>query len=617
MASAESIFKRYLGVETAGGASWHPSSTKIAFVYDAPGFYQIFTTEIDEGRTIWPNRITFENDRCTEVKYLSDGSLIFSMDAGGNENFQIGHVSNRGELKWITTDLDAKHRISHVDDSGFYYLANIEDKARLDIYRHRVPIEGNTPELLIRPKSGVFSLQATSESGSFALIQQAEGNAKQNLFLLNLRTMKLIPLTASINKRDTRWQAIKFLDDTHFLVNTDHKSDFKRLAVLSADAGFHTYDVIERSFQSSCETAVASKGSEYVYFALNEEGYNRVFRGRFKKSSLSEVNEIRLPMRGVINSGDQRSFSKGMSLSPDGNKLAISISTSVESSNVWIVNTQTMNTWKATNSQMMGLSPSDFSSETLLRFDSFDGLSVPYFRYLPKGDMPKNGWPALFIIHGGPEAQIRPEFNPVIQFYLSAGYAVVTPNIRGSTGYGRRYMDLDNIEKRLDSIKDIAQLYHHIKEHDSKIDSSRIVIYGGSYGGFAVLSSITEFPDLWAAAVDIVGISNFVTFLQNTAKWRRTLRESEYGSLETHVEVLKKISPIHKVNRILCPLFIIQGDNDERVPLSESIQIYEMVKAKGIPVEMMRFADEGHGLSKLSNRIKAYSRVVEWLKEIV
>jgi dipeptidyl aminopeptidase/acylaminoacyl peptidase len=143
------------------------------------------------------------------------------------------------------------------------------------------------------------------------------------------------------------------------------------------------------------------------------------------------------------------------------------------------------------------------------------------------------------------------------------------------------------------------------------------VIYGGSYGGFAVLSAMTEHPDLWKAGVDIVGISNFVTFLNNTAAWRRSIREAEYGSLDHDMETLERISPIHKVDNIAAPLFIIQGDNDERVPLSESIQIHEKLKEKGLPVQLFRFADEGHGLAKLENRIQAYNKVISWLKDIV
>lgn len=614
---AQSLLKRYLAAEIAGGPSWHPNNSKIAFVYDAPGYYQVYTTEVDEGRVIWPDRITYEDDRCTEVRYLSDGTIIFSKDQGGNENFQIGHVDRKGNLSWITSDLRAKHRITHVDKNGLYYIANIEDKSRLDIYRHRIPIENNEPDLIIKSTKGIMSIQATSDDGRYALVQKMEGNSKQNLLLLDLHDSSIRALTEPINERDTRWQPIRFFDHSSFLVNTDHRSNFKRLAVLSVDGEFNTYDEIESHFKVMCEATSYSKGSEYLFFAINEEGYNRVFRGYFDKESAQDISEIRLPMRGVIRSGDQRSFSKGMSLSPDGQKLAVSISTSIESSNIWIVDTRTINTWKATNSQMSGLNPSHFSPETLHTFVSFDELTIPYFRYLPKGEKPENGWPAIFIIHGGPESQIRPEFNPVIQFYIGAGYAIITPNIRGSTGYGKRYMDLDNVEKRLDSIKDIEGLYQHIKLNDSNIDANRIVIYGASYGGFAVLSAITEYPDLWAAAVDIVGISNFVTFLENTAKWRREHRESEYGSLEKDRDLLEEISPIRKVDRILCPLMIIQGDNDERVPLSESLQIFEKVREKGLKAELLRFPDEGHGLAKLSNKIQAYSKVIEWLKEIV
>jgi dipeptidyl aminopeptidase/acylaminoacyl peptidase len=204
-----------------------------------------------------------------------------------------------------------------------------------------------------------------------------------------------------------------------------------------------------------------------------------------------------------------------------------------------------------------------------------------------------------------------------VQFFLSEGFAVVAPNIRGSSGYGRKYLDLDNVEKRLDSIHDIEQLALHLRAPKYNIDTGNLVIYGGSYGGFSVLSSLTEYPDLWKAGVDLFGISNFVTFLKNTAPWRRALREAEYGSLERDLEVLERISPINKVDKITVPLFIIQGDRDERVPLSESLQIYESLKSRGIPVKMIRFPDEGHGVVNLKNRITAFTELLKWLRQYV
>lgn len=610
-------FRKYLAVKIAGGASWHPTYDRIVFVHDEPGVNQVYVVDIEEGRALWPERLVFEKDRCTAPRFLSDCSIVYTRDRGGDENFQIGRIDKKGGNSWITKDLTAKHRITYSNELGLFYIANLEDKSRLDVYFHKLPIENNEPELLIRPDVGLMNVQTVSRDSRTAIISLSYGNVNQELLVFDLETREIRSITGNFTSKPNRWESVRFIEDNLLLVMTDYQSDFKRLAYVTLEGEFRVIPQIEENLQAEVEHATYSQDVDFTYYSLNEEGYSRVYRGVFTSVGIEKHTEIRLPLRGVLVSGDQRSFTKGISLSPDGSKLALTISTPTETTNIWIVNTDTLNSWRATNASMSGLSPSRFSNASLDRFQSFDELSVPYFSYLPKNDMPSSGWPTILMIHGGPEAQVRPAFNPVIQFFVSAGYAVITPNIRGSAGYGKTYIDLDNVEKRLDSILDIKHLYLHLKETNKMIDSKRVVIYGGSYGGFAVLSAITEHPDLWKAAVDIVGISNFVTFLQNTAAWRRGLREAEYGSLENDLETLIKISPIHKVDNIQCPLFIIQGDNDERVPLSESIQIYESVHNRGIPVELMRFQDEGHGLAKLENRIKAYSAVRDWLDEIV
>ncbi|MDF1541214.1 MAG: prolyl oligopeptidase family serine peptidase, partial [Candidatus Thorarchaeota archaeon] len=579
-------FRRFLSVEIAGGASWHPIDDRIVFVHDNPGVNQVYSTDIEEGRALWPERLVFEEDRCTSPRYLSDGSIIYTRDRGGDENFQIGRIEKSGKSTWISDDLKAKHRITFSNELGLFYIANREDKSRLDVYLHRMPLEHNEPELLIRPDEGIMTTQAVSPNNKLAIISRLFGNVNQELMLFDLESKELKSITGNLANKPTRWETVRFIEENLLLVMTDHESDFKRLAFVSLNGEFKTIPQIEENCTAEVEHATFSSDDVFTYYSINEEGYSRVFRGIFNSEGIENHGEIRLPLKGVLVSGDQRSFTECLSLSPDGSKLALTISTPTENTNIWIVNTGTLNSWRATYASMSGLPPSRFSDAALDRFHSFDELSVPYFSYLPKGEMPTAGWPAIMMIHGGPEAQMRPTFNPVIQFFVSAGYAVITPNIRGSDGYGKTYIDLDNVEKRLDSILDIKHLYLHLKENNPKIDSDRFVIYGGSYGGFAVLSAITEHPELWKAAVDIVGISDFVTFLQNTAAWRRGLRESEYGSLEHDRDTLIKISPIHKVDNIQCPLFIIQGDNDERVPLSESTQIYESVKNRGIPVEL-------------------------------
>ena len=224
----------------------------------------------------------------------------------------------------------------------------------------------------------------------------------------------------------------------------------------------------------------------------------------------------------------------------------------------------------------------------------------------------RQGLPTVVEVHGGPESQRRPIWSAPIQYLAGRGFAVLAPNVRGSTGYGKAYSHLDDVRLRMDSVRDLAHAVEWLRANGA--DPRRIAVMGGSYGGFMVLSAITTYPDLWAAAVDIVGIANFVTFLENTGVWRRVLREAEYGSLERDRAFLEEISPIHHVERITAPLIVLHGANDPRVPVGEAEQIVETLRQRGRPVEYLRFEDEGHGLIKLPNRIAGYTAIGAFLE---
>ena len=215
----------------------------------------------------------------------------------------------------------------------------------------------------------------------------------------------------------------------------------------------------------------------------------------------------------------------------------------------------------------------------------------------------------IINVHGGPESQARPAFAPVTQYLLNRGYAVFFPNVRGSTGYGKEYTHLDDVRLRMDSVKDLAHAAYWLGERGH----GRIAVMGGSYGGFMVLAALTEYPDLWTAGVDIVGIANLVTFLENTGSYRRSLREPEYGSLQRDREFLESISPIHKAENITAPLMVVHGKNDPRVPVGEAEQIVDRVQKNGGTVEYLLYEDEGHGLAKLKNRLDAYPKIVSFL----
>ena len=241
-----------------------------------------------------------------------------------------------------------------------------------------------------------------------------------------------------------------------------------------------------------------------------------------------------------------------------------------------------------------------------------DGELVPCFVFQnPDADAPELAGSAVLIVHGGPEAQAVLFFNPLAQALASAGHTVLVPNVRGSTGYGKRWYSADDVRLRLDSVADLAALHAWLPSQG--LDQDRAALWGGSYGGYMVLAGLAFQPQLWAAGVDIVGISSLVTFLENTSAYRRALREPEYGSLEHDREFLESASPLSRIDDIRAPLFVIHGANDPRVPLGEAEQLKAALDAKGVECELLVYGDEGHGLVKRTNRLDAFPRATEFL----
>ncbi len=253
------------------------------------------------------------------------------------------------------------------------------------------------------------------------------------------------------------------------------------------------------------------------------------------------------------------------------------------------------------------------ASPELADAESFDGERIPLFVFRPRSDEPK---PAVVVkVHGGPEAQALRMFEPEVQALVAAGYAVVVPNVRGSTGYGKRYAALDDTTRRLDSVRDLQSVHEALGPLG--FDPARAVLWGRSYGGYMTLAGLAFQPELWAAGVDIVGISNFVTFLQNTSDYRRAHRELEYGSLAEDRNFLIEASPLTHVDAIRAPLFVIHGRNDPRVPLGEAQQLVNSLRQRGVRCELRIYDDEGHGLARLANQLDAYPRAIEFLDEAV
>ena len=345
--------------------------------------------------------------------------------------------------------------------------------------------------------------------------------------------------------------------------------------------------------------ALPSPDGDVFAIIRREDGADTLRRYRLTQDGVADPADIPLPAAGTV------AFRTEPVFSPDGGTLGWTFSHHARPAEVF--------TWSAdagvrrrTRSNSAEVLPAPTTCISL-RVPTPDGESIPVYVLEPD--------PAAAVtvvqIHGGPEAATIRAWNPVTAALVAAGFRVILPNVRGSAGYGRRWLSMDDVGLRGNAIADLAAIHAWLPTIGA--DPSRAALWGGSYGGYMVLAGLTFQPQLWAAGVDIVGISSLVTFLQNTSAYRRAYREREYGRLDTDLEVLEKLSPLSRIDELRSALFVIHGANDPRVPLSEAQQIAAAVTAKGVPCELLVYPDEGHGLAKRANRVDAYPRAIAFL----
>ena len=606
MSIAKEDIEKFLNISINGGGTYHPNKDRIAFVSDRSGVYQIYTYDM-ENKNI--NKISSGEDRSTNPIYLPDGKLLYSTDVGGNERFQIMvYDESTNKTFRLTSFLEAKHRFQFATENAVYISANILDNQRFDVFRYNFPLEeGMLEELLLEgePFIPVSPLMVNKDETKL-IVSKTKSNLSNDLIMLDLKDKSSKLLTKCFEKHNSRFYPVEFVEEMMILIRSDHGRDFMSLAVF--DFENDKLDYLEDD-EWDTGKSVLNDDNEII-FTKNVGGSDKLYFGKFENNRLLNIELVKLPSDyGILSSGDFRTWNNSFDYNKDKMKIILTYSAPDKITSLYEIDLNTK--------QCIVLEISDnekefnFGTFVLNKFESFDGLEVPYFMMKPNGDGP---FPTIFVIHGGPEGQSRSGFSNRLQLLYSMGYMIIIPNIRGSNGYGRKYLALDDIELRLDSIKDINELAQHVKMNNDYVDGNKLIIYGGSYGGFAVLSAMVEYPDTFQIGIDIVGISNFVTFLENTADWRRRLREVEYGFLERDREFLESISPSNKIENVKSPILIIQGDNDERVPLSESIQMYEKLKEQNIPTQLLRFEDEGHGVIKRKNVIKQYKIIFEFLK---
>jgi dipeptidyl aminopeptidase/acylaminoacyl peptidase len=589
--------QQLLALPVASPRSFTDDGNHLLLLSTAPGTNQLYRANLRDGGI---EQLTDFAEPVSGGDAIPGTSrILIAVDAGGNERHQLHLLDAQpgAAPEAFAVDPDVIHlaQVVSPDGGAVAYGCNARNGRDFDVIVQ--PIGAAEPRTVAQLGGYCTPLAFSPDGTQLVVSRLSERSGDNDLHLVELATGEIAHLTPHDDQAffgDIVWRP----DSRAFLFVTNTGRDF--CAIARYDLARRSYAVVhEDEWDLSCAGDAAGK---HLAVEVNDDGFSRLELRDPETLELRKV--VPLPGRGVVDP----SF---LTFSSDGRLLAYQFESAREPGDVWVYDTERNATTRLTRAGADELL-ANLAEPELHRFTSFDGESVPVFLYLPE----ERNAPVIVNIHGGPEAQARPDWGAVISDWVSRGFAVAVPNVRGSTGYGKRYEHLDDRENRLDSVRDLVALHDWLAEH-SAVDGSCVALAGGSYGGYMTLAGLAFHPDRWAAGVDIVGMSSLVTFLENTSIWRRAFREREYGSLARDRALLESVSPIGRVDAIRAPLLIIHGANDPRVPLSEAQQLHAALTERGVDSELIVYDDEGHGLQKLKNKVDAYARVAEFLERVL
>ena len=594
---------RYTQFRSASLSSWHPTkremliSTRFA---DTPQVHLVkFPLGSRQQITFFPERVSGATYQPTQGNYF-----VFSKDIGGNEfsqnyryNFETGDVT-------LLTDGKSKNSGGIWSNRGdrLIYTSTRRTGQDTDFYSID-PSNPQSDRLLATVEGGGWGGLSWSPDDRQLLIQEYVSVNESYLWIVDTKSGEKTLITPKNGKEKISYQGGVFSKDGKGLyVVSDRDSEFSRLAYVDLATSQPTY--LTSQIPWDVEDYDLSEDGKHLAFVTNEDGASVLHV--LDTATRKEISLPKLPVGLVY----------GITWHRNNQDLGFTLISARSTADVYSLNLVTNKVDRWTESETGGLNTSQFSEPELVRWKSFDNKSISGFLYRPPAKFTGKR-PVIIDIHGGPEGQFRPVFLGRANYYLNElGVAMIFPNVRGSTGYGKTFLKLDNGVLREDSVKDIGALLDWIATQPD-LDKDRILVTGGSYGGYMSLAVATHYSDRIRAAIDIVGISNFVTFLEKTEGYRRDLRRVEYGDERDPKmrEFLLKISPVNSADRIQKPLFVIHGKNDPRVPLNEAEQIVATVRKNQVPVWYLMAKDEGHGFSKKKNVDFQFYATVTYVKE--
>jgi dipeptidyl aminopeptidase/acylaminoacyl peptidase len=596
--------ERYTNFRSAALASWHPLRREMLISTrfgDTPQTHLVkfplgarqqmtFFSEPVRGATFQPNQGDY---------------FVFSKDIGGNEFSQnYRYDISTGDVT-LLTDGKSKNSLGLWSKKGDRMIYTSTRRTGKDADFYIVdPKNPASDRLLTQVEGGGWGALDWSPNDQQVVIIEYISVNESYLWLVDTQSGSKKLLTPKNREKISYEAAIFTKDGKGLYIISDRNSEFSRLAYV--DLATFKYTYLTSNIPWDVEDLDLSEDGKYLAFVTNEDGASVLHL--INTATGKEKSLTKLPVGQV----------SGIGWHKNNQDLGFTLTSASSTADIYSLNISTNKVERWTASETGGLNTSNFSEGEIVRWKSFDGKMISGFLYRPPSKF-KGKRPVVINIHGGPEAQFRPGFLGRNNYYLNElGVALLFPNVRGSSGYGKTFLSLDNGYKREDSVKDIGTLLDWIAKQPD-LDANKILVTGGSYGGYMSLAVATKYSDRIRAAIDIVGISNFVTFLEKTESYRQDLRRVEYGDERDPKmrEFLLKISPLTNANQIKKPLFVIHGKNDPRVPLNEAEQIVATVRKNNVPVWYLMAKDEGHGFSKKKNIDFQFYATVMFIKDFL
>jgi len=564
-------------------------------------FFDTFMSGVDQVYEIlpsgWPYQLTvFVDGIDFYVPSYSGDHMIVGASIGGSEQSDFYLLdTNTGSVSTLKAAEGVRHGspVWSPDEKYVYFRSNQENGT--DFFIYRIAIEDKRVDK-ISSMQGWNNATDISADGNGLLMTHFSSNVDSDLYLLDLANKAERHLTD--HSGDYVFVNGRLDPDLEYVYFLTNKNRDGMVRVARMKIGDDDIEFLNSDSPWETEEMDMTRDARFLAWVENVDGYGLLYIMNLRTGRKWSLDH----MKGVV---------QGLQFSDDG-KLVFAFASASRTFDVWMYDVAGGELKQLTHSSYAGVDRTMFVEPELIKYRSFDDLEIPAFLFVPED---WDGQPLPFVIHahGGPESQFRPSFQRHFQYLILNGYGIIAPNIRGSSGYGIEYMQMDDYKKRKDSIKDIYEAARWLVDN-GYAEYGKIAVKGGSYGGYVTLAALVDYPEIFGAGICSVGISNFVTFLQNTADYRRAIREAEYGPLSDE-EFLTEISPLTHAEQIRAPLLIAHGENDPRVPVDEARQIARSIKARGGTVETLIFPDEGHGIGKLSNRLIYYRKMVEFLDQ--